>query len=147
MKKLFLIIGFLTIIQGLFAQSPSEIRAYIDKYKLNCMAYQRPSHWRKASWNRVLVPAVWPPKPITTLASKPLADGREAFTWPGTTNPQRANSGFTNQHKNPTQTIPNFSRTTVATNRYSTLAFTTTEAGPTVCKKQATPLRRNTRKP
>ena len=33
MKKLFLIIGFLTIIQGLFAQSPAEIRAYINKYK------------------------------------------------------------------------------------------------------------------
>ena len=33
MKKAFLIIGFLFIFHGLFAQSPSEIRAYINKYK------------------------------------------------------------------------------------------------------------------
>lgn len=41
MKKLFLIIGFLTIIQGLFAQSPSEIRAYIDKYKLLALEQEK----------------------------------------------------------------------------------------------------------
>ena len=33
MKNVFFIIGFLFIFHGLFAQSPTEIRAYIEKYK------------------------------------------------------------------------------------------------------------------
>lgn len=33
MKRLLFIIGFLFIFHGLFAQSPTEIRAYIEKYK------------------------------------------------------------------------------------------------------------------
>ena len=33
MKRLFFIIGFLVIFNGILAQSPSQIRAYIDKYK------------------------------------------------------------------------------------------------------------------
>lgn len=33
MKNFFFIIGFLFIFHGLFAQSPTEIRAYIEKYK------------------------------------------------------------------------------------------------------------------
>ncbi len=41
MKRPFFVIVFLALFNGLFAQSPSEIRAYIDKYKLLALEQEK----------------------------------------------------------------------------------------------------------